>query len=286
MQKLYALLLVTALLISLSSCGQGYDTSEEKYEFVVTITTPFGEMKAICYNETPLHKARFLELASSGRYDSTIFHRVIKDFMIQAGDLQTKPNKEDEPDRIPAEIVPQYFHKKGALAAARQGDQVNPTRESSGSQFYIIDGTVIENEKVLTVDQQKLGKGIQYLWELGQLGYLRREMDSLYRANDQEGYLSCMLGATDTVATLMGEELYKIVPPERLEAYKTVGGSPHLDDEYTVFGEVISGLDIIDKIAEVRTLQRDVPRDPVPLTMTVEKVKKKKITKDYGYTFD
>lgn len=283
--KISSLVFLLSISFVLLGCAQGYDTSEENYEYLVTIETPYGEMKAICHNETPLHKERFLSLAEERRFDSTIFHRVINNFMIQGGDLQTKPNKESEPATIPAEFVPEYFHKKGALAAARQGDQVNPKRKSSGSQFYIVDGEV-QTEKMITVDQQKLAKGIQHLFEIGKLGYLRRDLDSIYLTRNQKAYTECMLDAADTVQALMGTEVYKEIPAERIEAYTTVGGSPHLDDEYTVFGQVIDGLDVIDKIAEVRTLRGDVPLEPIHISMSVEKVKKKKITKEYGYAFD
>lgn len=271
--------------VVLLSCAQNYDTSEENYEYLVTIKTPQGEMKAICYNETPRHKERFLTLAEEGRFDSTIFHRVINNFMIQGGDLQTKPKKEEEPDRLPAEFVPEYFHRKGALAAARQDDGINPKKRSSGSQFYIVDGD-IQTEKMITVNQAKLVKCLQHLFEIGKLGDLRRELDSIYRTGDEKAYTRCMLESADTVQALMGEKIYKEIPAERLEVYTTIGGSPHLDDAYTVFGQVIDGLDVIDKIAAVRTIRNDVPFEPLHISMTVEKVKKKKITKDYGYEFN
>ena len=139
MKKIYLSLLSGLLLLILSSCGD-----KEK---MVVIHTPYGSMKALLYEETPLHKANFIKLVESGSYDSTIFHRVIEAFMIQGGDVNAKKGiQEKVAYTVPAEIVPQFFHKKGALAAARMGDDVNPKKESSGCQFYIVQGKIFKEE--------------------------------------------------------------------------------------------------------------------------------------------
>ncbi|MBC6606432.1 peptidylprolyl isomerase [Hymenobacter sp. BT188] len=204
--------LVSAFLFLISPAIQAKKASRKsKKDQVVTINTNLGEMKLILYDQTPQHKANFLKLAESGFYDGTAFHRVIRDFMIQGGDPNTKdadPNNDGagQPDAasIPAEIRPELQHKFGAVAAARQGDYVNPTRASSASQFYIVQ-------------------------------------------NHQ--------------------------------------GTKHLDGAYTVFGQVISGLDIIDKIAAQPTGPRDRPTTDVKMTVKVDKLKKKKITQLYGYQY-
>ncbi len=145
MNKLFFLAILLSI-FGLAAC------SAEK-DYLVTINTPYGEMKAVLFDATPEHKENFVDLARSGKYDSTLFHRVIKDFMIQGGDPSTSPSYNADEDTIdytiPAEFVDTLFHKKGALAAARQGDRFNPERASSGSQFYIVQGTVYDEEKNL-----------------------------------------------------------------------------------------------------------------------------------------
>lgn len=179
----------------------------------VLIETEFGNMTAILYNETPLHRDNFIKLANQGWYNGSIFHRVINNFMIQGGGKDDKMN--DPGYTVPAEFVGKYFHKKGALAAARKPDQVNPEKASSGSQFYIVQGTVLKEQQLMQTN--------------------------------------------------------KNLTPERREAYKTVGGTPHLDDDYTVFGEVIEGLDVVDKIAAVQTGPGNKPLKDVKMKVTVIK---------------
>ena len=191
--------------------------AQEK-ETVVVINTNYGTIKAKLYNDTPLHRDNFIKLINEGWYNGSPFHRVINNFMIQGG--QNKDGRMDPGYTIPAEFKSNHFHKKGALAAARQGDQVNPKKASSGSQFYIVQGQVFDDKKL-----------------------------ALYE-----------------------ERLGKIFSAKQRQAYKTVGGTPHLDGDYTVFGEVIEGLDIVDKIAGVKTGYMDVPVEPVTInSITIEK---------------
>jgi peptidyl-prolyl cis-trans isomerase B (cyclophilin B) len=189
----------------------GFLSSCSEREDVVTIHTDFGDIIVLLYNETPAHKKNFLELAKSGFYDSTTFHRVMDDFMIQGGDPNSKDNDVNNDGRggpgytVNAEFNPKFTHIKGALAAARQPDRVNPEKASSGSQFYIVE------------------------------------------AND---------------------------------------GVPHLDGNYTVFGQTISGLDVVEKIAEQPKDARNRPFSDIKMTMEVKSISRKKITKEYGYAFD
>ncbi|MDR2563546.1 MAG: peptidylprolyl isomerase [Prevotellaceae bacterium] len=195
------------------------------------ISTSEGKISVQLYDETPLHRDNFVKLSKTGFYDGTIFHRVIQNFMIQGGDPESKNPKPDgnygvggPGYTIPAEIKPQFFHKKGALSAARQGDQVNPEKKSSGSQFYIVQGNVYTLESLQSLEKQK------------------QQANPSFKFSE-----------------------------EAIKAYTTVGGTPHLDGEYTVYGEVIEGLDTVDKIAGSPTNQRDRPvKDLVIQSVTVE----------------
>ncbi|MEE0918284.1 MAG: peptidylprolyl isomerase [Bacteroidales bacterium] len=191
---------------------------------MVIISTDLGEMKAILYNETPLHKENFIKLAKEGYFDGCLFHRVIDGFMIQGGDPDSKTAKPGQmlgqggPGyTIPAEFKQELIHKKGALAAARMADQVNPQKASSGSQFYIAQGK----------------------------SYTENELNML--------------------SSRMGKAFNK----QQIEAYTTVGGVPFLDYEYTVFGEVVEGLEVIDKIAAVEKDRRDRPVQDIKMTIKV-----------------
>lgn len=275
------------LLTLISSCAQ-------KKDYVVTIKTDMGDMVAILYDETPKHKANFIKLAKEHFYDSLIFHRVIEGFMIQGGD----PNsKNAQPGQhlgnggpgytVDAEFNPKFFHEKGALSAARLGDQQNPTKASSGSQFYIVQGTVIPKTSIdqLTVDQMKLNSGLQQLLQKEENRPLYDSLSQLYYAGDMQAYQNKVFSLIPRIEKETGTLVRKNVSQEKIDAYTTVGGAPHLDDEYTVFGKVIKGLEVIDKIAAVQRDPADRPLQDVHFTVTVEEMPKKKITKEYGYEY-
>jgi len=199
-------------------------TTAQNSERIVEISTDMGSIQIKLYDNTPLHRDNFIKLASEGYYNGTLFHRVIKNFMIQGGDpnsIDAKPGQmlgQGGPNyTIPAEFAKENFHKKGALAAARMSDEVNPQKASSGSQFYITQGrTYSDNE----LNQFELGYGVKFTEE------------------------------------------------QRI-AYKTIGGTPHLDGNYTVFGEVISGLEVIDVIAATKTGKADRPQQDIKITIRV-----------------
>jgi len=206
-----------------SSFTNLYKTMNEK-DLKVVISTSYGDMKIRLYNETPLHRDNFIKLVKEGYYDGTLFHRVINKFMIQGGDPNSKDAKPDAmlgnggPSyTIPAEFNAKYFHKKGVLAAAREGDNVNPLKASSGSQFYIVQGKVFTDAEL------------------------------------------------DAIAARTGHVFSK----EIRDIYKSIGGAPHLDGSYTVFGEVYEGLDVIDKIAEAKTAIGDRPVQDIKMTIKV-----------------
>lgn len=284
MMKLKNLVMLAGIAILAASCKGNKD-------YLVTIHTPYGDMKAVLYEETPQHKQNFIELAKAGKYDSTVFHRVIKNFMIQGGDLTQKREKDESGNHtIPAEFVPKYFHVKGALAAARQSDQVNPEKRSSGSQFYIVQGNVYESEDAVRVDQNKLNRAISELLQDSAYNELRVKITQVYVEARQSGnfdeYTAEIQKLIPLVKEKVTEDIYqeKTFTPERLKAYTTLGGAPHLDDEYTVFGIVVEGLEVIDKIADVKTV-REKPVENVYMTIEVEEVPKKQLAKKYGIEY-
>lgn len=254
-------------------------------DYLITIETRHGEMVAVLFDDTPVHKKNFIELAESGRFDSTEFQRVMKTFMIQGGDVFTKENLPyQEWPTLQAEIRPQYFHKKGMIAAARQPDQVNPKRESNGSQFYIVHVKVYEKEELIT-DMRALQKAFMSYVQLGSQKKLLEEYQRLYEAQEFDSLTQMMVSKREELENSLNLKLTKDLSPEQAEAYTTIGGSPHLDLEYTVFGELISGLDVLDKIADETTNSSNRPLDPVFMKVLVEEMSKKEIEKKYSYTY-
>lgn len=210
------------LLLSVTVAAQSPADSLRKE---VLLQTSLGNIRIALYNETPLHRDNFLKLTKEGKYDGVLFHRVIKDFMIQTGDLgsvHAKPGEEvgDTPEKyqVPAEICyPQLFHRRGAVAAAREGDRVNPKRKSSASQFYIV-----------------------YGWDFNEaeIELFKHKLDST-----------------------SGGRI--VMTPEVMAAYVQYGGSPHLDGGYTVFGEVVEGMDVVEKIQMAETDDADRPKEDI-----------------------
>ncbi len=263
----------------------------QKKDYVVTFKTKYGDMVAILYDETPKHKENFIKLAKEHYFDSLLFHRVMKDFMIQGGDPNSKIALPGQPlgtggpgYTIPSEFNDKFFHEKGALSAARLPDNQNQSKESSGSQFYIVQGQVWP-ESELTIDQNKLNSALGQLMQNPNYAYLQDTLGRLYYSGNMEAYKAKMIELVPTCEKELGVSLKKEVSPEKLKVYTTIGGSPHLDGEYTVFGRVISGLDVIDKIAAIQVDPRDRPVEDLPMIVTVEEISKKKITKQYGYEY-
>lgn len=262
------------ILILIQSCAMDKDV-------LITISTPYGEMKAILYDETPLHKKNFIELSESGKFDSTTFHRVIENFMIQGGDVNLV--SENEIDyTIPAEFNDNLFHRKGEIAAARMGDNVNPDKESSGCQFYIVQGKVYKEEE-LTLDINALYGGVRRLLQEEEYSDMRQKF--IDAQNDPEETQKLAISLSEICEEKYGMQIRKTISDEILKAYTTVGGVPHLDGAYTVFGRIVEGLDVIDKIASVKTGSADKPVEDIPMTFKIKKISKEKITKDYGYSY-
>ncbi|MDH5397584.1 MAG: peptidylprolyl isomerase [Cyclobacteriaceae bacterium] len=272
--------IIILALFTLMFAGCDRDT-----DFLITISTPYGDMKAILYDETPLHKENFIKLAREGQYDSTIFHRIIKEFMVQGGDINQKPNNTQSIDyTVPAEFVPKYYHKKGAIAAARQGDQINPQKASSGCQFYVVQGKIWD-ETELTTDMNKLNAEVGRLIRMPGYDSIGEALISAYRNKEFKKYEQMMYSLVPDVEKKLGSDVKRPINKERIATYTTEGGSAWLDDQYTVFGQVVEGLEVIDKLAAVETGQQDRPLEDIMMTVTVEEVLKKKLTDKYGIVY-
>lgn len=240
----------------------------------VKIQTTLGDIIVRLYDETPLHRDNFVKLAKEGYYDGTLFHRVIKDFMIQGGDPDSKGAPAGKmlgvggPDyTIEAEIKSGLYHKRGALAAARQGDEVNPERRSSGSQFYIVWGQVYKEGQLRQFAKQMEMQQMQAVFNAlakehhDEIMQMRRERN---RAGLQE--LQEKLAAeAEAQVKAQGAGM----TDEQRTIYSTVGGTPHIDGQYTVFGEVEEGLDVVEMIQQTATARGDRPVDDIEMRVTV-----------------
>ena len=254
--KINSLLLVILTFLNCTTKPESSKTEEDSRKSVEMVTN-YGTMLIELYNETPLHRDNFIKLANEKVYDSLLFHRVIKNFMIQGGDPDSKYATATDTlgeggldYRVKAEFNPDIFHKKGVLAAARGN---NPDRESSSMQFYIVQGKVL-NDSLLTVAETRING---WLAE----HYSRKDpmnkplVDSLQKAIDDENmerYIIFNDSLKKIAKSYVNFETYTI-PEAHRQVYKSIGGTPHLDQNYTVFGEVVSGLEVVDSIASVKT---------------------------------
>jgi peptidylprolyl isomerase len=279
MQMKRVLISITlTILMSMASINAAEKPSNNK-DVMVELSTEFGTMKILLYGETPKHRDNFLKLVEQGFYNDLLFHRVIKDFMIQGGDPDSKGAAQgkqlgagDVGYTIPAEFVyPKYYHKKGALAAARQGDQVNPEKRSSGCQFYIVQGKKLTDAEIKQMEYNLLGQAKESrFYEI--VRERSAEIQKLRMEKNQAGLNNLQ---SEIVAQLESEFKDKasqyVMSDEMKEVYKTVGGTPFLDNAYTVFGEVVEGLEVIDKIAAVETAPGDRPKSDVKMKIKVIK---------------
>lgn len=245
-------------------------------DVLVEIKTTEGDLTVRLFGDTPRHRDNFVKLAKEGYYNGVLFHRVINEFMVQTGDPDSKTAPAGKmlgsggPGYdIEAEIVyPTHFHKRGALAAARQGDQVNPERRSSGSQFYIVTGKAYNDSTLNQMERQ-----LQMMQKQNIFNDLAREhrdsIMTLRRNRDQAG-LQALQDELVAITEKKAAEAPARLTAEQREAYTTTGGTPHLDNQYTVFGEVVDGMDVIDKIGKVETDSHDRPlKDVKILSMRV-----------------
>lgn len=257
--------------IFMTACAEN-SKSEKKInmenvkETLVCLETTMGNITVKLYDETQKHKENFIKLVKEGTYDSTLFHRVIKDFMIQAGDPLSKNATDtttlgsgDVGYTIPAEFNKNLFHKRGALAAARQGDEVNPERESSGCQFYIVTGRKFSEAQMINMENHMNEARLEEVFN----NLARKHMKEIYKmrkAGDTEGLLELQDSLESQARNIVDKEPALRYTKEQKQAYTTIGGAPHLDGAYTVFGEVVDGMDVVEKIEQVGTNRADRPK--------------------------
>ena len=240
--------------------------------------TNYGDIVLKLYNETPKHRDNFVKLVKDGHYNGLLFHRVIKNFMIQGGDPTSKnaPKGEmlgegDLDYTVPAEFVyPKYFHRRGVLSAARQGDDVNPEKASSGCQFYIVTGRKFSEAQLINMENQLNEAHLDTVFQ--QLA--RKHMKEIYklrRAGDNDGLLELQDKLEAEARAIVKDEPAMKFSKAQIQAYTTVGGAPHLDNNYTVFGEVTEGMDVVELIEKAKTNRADRPTTNIRiLKATVE----------------
>lgn len=264
------ILLICLAFIALTACNAGSKRQtnhhmENEKRTLVKLETTMGNITVALYNETPKHRDNFIKLVKEGVYDSTLFHRVIKQFMIQAGDPDSKNASDtamlgsgDVGYTIPAEFNPKFFHKKGVLAAARQGDDVNPEKASSGCQFYIVTGRKFTEPQLLGMENKINEQREEALFD----SLARQHMKEIYKmrkAGDNAGLLELQDTLEAQARELTDKEEKFRFTPEQIKAYSTIGGAPHLDGSYTVFGEVTEGMEVVDNIEIAKTNRADRP---------------------------
>ena len=264
------ILLICLAFIALTACNAGSKRQtnhhmENEKRTLVKLETTMGNITVALYNETPKHRDNFIKLVKEGVYDSTLFHRVIKQFMIQAGDPDSKNASDtamlgsgDVGYTIPAEFNPKFFHKKGVLAAARQGDDVNPEKASSGCQFYIVTGRKFTEPQLLGMENKINEQHEEALFD----SLARQHMKEIYKmrkAGDNAGLLELQDTLEAQARELADKEEKFRFTPEQIKAYSTVGGAPHLDGSYTVFGEVTEGIEVVNNIEIAKTNRADRP---------------------------
>ena len=272
----YKFLAIILMAATINSCGgassQNAKAQSADNETKVLIKTTVGDITIKLYNETPQHRDNFIKLVEEHYYDSILFHRVIKDFMVQAGDPDSK-NAEKGAQlgaggpgyTIPAEFVyPKYFHKRGALSAARQADQVNPERNSSGSQFYIVTGKTYNKYELQDLEKQLRQKQGQGIFDR----LVAQNMDSIMSmqmAGDNDGIMKLQNDLNLKTNQIIREQGPFKFTEEQVDAYMSDGGTPFLDNDYTVFGEVIDGMKAVYKIEQAGTDMNDRPRKDIKI---------------------
>jgi len=298
MKKLIGVLVLITGVLAVSSYvmfgGHKNKAPKHNQDYLLKIETSKGDMYAVLYEETPKHRANFIKLIKGQYYDELLFHRVIPGFMIQGGDPESKDAAKNQnlgnggPGyTIPAEIG--RYHFKGTLAAARIGGPSNPQKASSGSQFYISQG---KNQDSLTISRMAVQKKRAAMNPIFS-DYIKNPENADFSALFRELQQSGDQGRLDSLYGTIEPDLEKeynlkggvSYSTEDIKRYVEVGGVPQLDGDYTVFGEVVQGLEIIDLIAEVKRNRVDRPNKNIAMKITYEILSKKEITKRTGYQY-
>lgn len=260
MRKCILFVFISVLFLS-ESCAEKNELSP-----LVSFETNYGKITVKLYPETPKHRDNIVMLVKKGFYNGVLFHRVIADFMIQTGDPDSRKalpgtmlGSGDVGYTIPAEFVyPKYYHKRGAMAAARQGDEINQKKASSGCQFYIVQGRVFSDEELNALERSN-GKKLEAKLLQKKINSMQVEKKK-YRLEQNQTKLDLLRDSILVQVRLEMEQnpTYKFTEQQRID-YTTLGGTPHLDGEYTVFGEVVEGLDIVEKISKTKVGTYDRP---------------------------
>ncbi len=269
---------IILILTLLSVIKPGISQSFSKETIV--ISTLHGTLKIKLFNETPLHKVNFLKLVKEHFYDSLLFHRVIEEFMIQGGDPAGKHADQfkvlgdgDLNYTVPAEIRPDLFHKKGMLCAARNGDDVNPTKASSGCQFYIVQGKVRTEEELKSferrINKPLINKIKDSVIRAPENILLLQKINTFKTEKNNDSLFFYTKQLAEKTDNVYEKTPHYTFPENHKAVYRTIGGTPHLDNNYTIFGEVIEGLDVIDKIAAVKTGKNDRPLIDIRMTISI-----------------
>lgn len=267
------LLLFLLMAVSINSCGtknSNASAQPAQPETMVLIKTTAGDITIKLYDDTPLHRDNFIKLVEEHFYDSLMFHRVIREFMVQAGDPESRYAPKNVAlgsggpgYTIPAEIVyPKYFHKRGVLSAARQADPINPERKSSGSQFYIVTGKSYTKYTLQELEQQLDDQQGQGIFDILCARNRTRIME-FQNANDQDGLKQLQDSLARETKKILDERGPFRFSKAQVDAYLKDGGAPYLDGQYTVFGEVVDGMKVVDKIERAGTDQNDRPRKDI-----------------------
>lgn len=263
------ILAIAALTAVKAQTPNDMDNSTNLGDVKVLLKTTLGDITILLYGDTPRHRDNFVKLVKEGNYDGVLFHRVINDFMVQTGDPDSKDAPKgkmlgggDVPYQLDAEFLfPTHYHHRGAIAAARQGDNVNPQKKSSGSQFYIVTGKKFTPGQLDNMERQALMRHKQEVFD-SLASQHRDSIMSLRRNRDQAGLQALQEQlVAETEKLTAGDSV--IYTPEMRETYINEGGTPHLDGSYTVFGRVISGMDVVDKIQKAETDGNDRPLEDI-----------------------
>ena len=278
-----AIWMIASVIMLITACSSGTDAGQQKVTETkktnviipemtkVELKTSLGDIVVGLYKETPKHHDNFVKLVKEGYYNGVLFHRVINDFMIQTGDGNSKNAKPgqmlgtgDPGYTVEAEFVyPKFFHKRGALAAARTADQVNPERRSSGSQFYIVTGKVYNEQQMMQMEHQMNQMNLQSIFQ-AKAAANQKEIMRLRMARDTAGTEALRQRLIAETEAEAAKNPVKLTEEQRV-AYTTVGGTPHLDNQYTVFGEVLEGMDVVAKIEGVATDRNDRPTEDIKI---------------------